>query len=158
MGEIAADIIAKAAIATDDVEMQTQLGLKAFLKSVPEGIGRELRRKHFKSVREALQESRFLQIVQDSEDLEKGKVFTVEKEPKEEPKMDIGQIVEACIKQFQAQTPENRKNEQPGKAKRRKYRCWCCGEESHFLMQCPTVKRNQATQQESAQENLSENE
>ena len=32
LGEIAADIIAKAAIATDDIEMQTQLGLKAFLK------------------------------------------------------------------------------------------------------------------------------
>ena len=158
LGEIAADIIAKAAIATDDIDMQTQLGLKAFLKSIPEGIGRELRRKHFKSVREALQEARFLQTVQDSEDLEKGKVFTVEKEPKEEPKVDIGQIVEACIKQFQAQTPGNRNNERPGKAKRRKYRCWCCGEEGHFLMQCPTVKKNQAAQKENAQENQSENE
>ena len=96
--------------------------------------------------------------MQDSEDLEKGKVFTVDKEPKEEPKLDVGQIVEACIKQFQAQTPGSRNNERPGKAKRRKYRCWCCGEEGHFLMQCPTVKKNQAAQKESAQENQSENE
>ena len=57
--------------------------------------------------------------MQDSEDLEKGKVFTVEKEHKEEPKVELGQIVEACIKQFQAQTPGNRNNERPGKAKRR---------------------------------------
>ena len=34
--------------------------------------------------------------------------------------VDIGQIVEACIKQFQAQTPGNRNNERLGKAKRRK--------------------------------------
>ena len=157
MGEIAADIIAKAAIATDDIDMQTQLGLKAFLKSIPEGIGRELRRKHFKSFREALQEARFLQTVQDSEDLEKGKVFTVEKEPKEEPKVDIGQIVEACIKQFQAQTPGNRNNERQGKAKRRKYRCWCCDEEGHVLRQCPTVKRNRVAENKATRPWKSEN-
>ena len=73
LGEIAADIITKAARATDDVAMQAKLGLKAFLKAIPESIGSELRRKHFQSVREALQEARFLQTIQDSEDLEKGK-------------------------------------------------------------------------------------
>ena len=60
LGEIAADIISKAARATEDVDMQARLGLKAFLKVVPESIGRELRCKHFQSVREALQEARFL--------------------------------------------------------------------------------------------------
>ena len=60
-GEIAADIITKAARATDDVAMQAKLGLKAFLKAIPESIGRELRRKHFQSVREALLEAKFFQ-------------------------------------------------------------------------------------------------
>ena len=41
LGGIAADIIAKAARATDDVDMQARLGLKAFLKVVPESIGHE---------------------------------------------------------------------------------------------------------------------
>ena len=49
LGGIAADIIVKAARATDDVDMQARLGLKAFLKVVPERIGRELRRMHFQS-------------------------------------------------------------------------------------------------------------
>ena len=80
LGEIAADIITKAARATDDVAMQAKLGLKAFLKAITESIGRELRRKHFQSVREALQEARFLQTIQDNEDLEKEKVLTVAKE------------------------------------------------------------------------------
>ena len=55
LGEIAADIITKAARATDDVAMQAKLGLKAILKAITESIGRELRRKHFQSVWEVLQ-------------------------------------------------------------------------------------------------------
>ena len=43
LGEMAIDIMATAAIATSDVDLQTQLGLKAFLQNVPESIGRELR-------------------------------------------------------------------------------------------------------------------
>ena len=160
LGEIAADIITKAARATDDVAMQAKLGLKAFLKSIPESIGRELRRKHFQSVREALQEARFLQIVQDSEDLKKGKVLPVAKEevkPKEH-RVDLEQVVGECLKQLQAQANLGGKNKRPGNAVRGKFRCWCCGEEGHMLMQCPTVKRNRAAQNEATRPKRSENE
>ena len=160
LGEIAADIITKAARATDDVAMQAKLGLKAFLKAIPESIGRELRRKHFQSVREALQEARFLQTIQDNEDLEKGKVLTVAKE-EEKPKenrVDLEQVVGECLKQLQAQANLGGKNERPGNAVRGKSRCWCCGEEGHFLMQCPTVKRNRAAQNEATRPKKSENE
>ena len=160
LGEIAADIITKAARATDDVAMQAKLGLKAFLKAIPESIGRELRRKHFQSVREALQEARFLQTIQDSEDLEKGKVLTVAKEEEKprENRVDLEQVVGECLKQLQAQANLGGKNERPGNAVRGKFRCWCCGEEGHFLMQCPTVKRNRAAQNESTRLRKSEKE
>ena len=49
-------------------------------------------------------------------------------------------------------------NMRPGNAVRGKFRCWCCGEEGHFLMQCPTVKRNRAAQNEATQSRKSENE
>ena len=62
LGEMAFDIMAKAAIATNDADLQTQLGLKAFLQNVPESIGHELRRRHFTSVIEALAEPRFLPV------------------------------------------------------------------------------------------------
>ena len=62
LGEMASDIMAKAAIATNDADLQTQLGLKAFLQNVPGGIGRELRRKHFGTVRETLAEACFLSV------------------------------------------------------------------------------------------------
>ena len=124
LGGIAADIIAKAARATDDVDMQAKLGLKAFLKVVPESIGRELRRMHFQSVREALLEAKFLQKVQYTEDLEKGKVLTVGKEedkPKEN-RVDLEHVVGECLKQLQAQVKLGSKNERPGNAVRGKFR------------------------------------
>ena len=68
MGEMATDIMAKAAIATNDANLRTQLGLKAFLEAVPRSIGSELRRRHFKSVRDALEEACFLQSVEEDED------------------------------------------------------------------------------------------
>ena len=104
LGEMAFDIMAKAAIATNDADLQTQLGLKAFLQNLPESIGRELSRRHFASVREALAEARFLQSVEEDEDHRKGKVFTVKEEvkPVEEPKVELNQVVEACMKQLQA--------------------------------------------------------
>ena len=50
LGVTATEIMAKAALATSDADLQTQLGLKAFLQAVPRNIGRELRRRHFDSV------------------------------------------------------------------------------------------------------------
>ena len=145
LGEMAIDIMATAAIATSDVDLQTQLGLKAFLQNVPESIGRQLRRRHFASVREALTEAHFLQSVEVEEDRANRKVFTVEAEakpPVEEPKVDIQQIVEACMK-MQAQQPKKEQSERP-RPSRRKLRCWCCGKEGHNLKKCPVIQRNRA--------------
>ena len=41
LGEMATEIMAKAELATSDADLQTQLGLKAFLQAVPRNIGRE---------------------------------------------------------------------------------------------------------------------
>ena len=159
LGEMATDIMAKAAIATNDADLQTQLGLKAFLQAVPRNIGRELRRRHFNSVKEALDEARFLQSVEDDEDGGSGKIFTVEAEakpPVEEPKADIQQIVEACMKQMQAQQPQKQQSERP-KSLRRKLRCWCCGEEGHTLKECPVIQQNRAAYFKQPAEEQAEN-
>ena len=145
-GEMASDIMAQAAIATTDVELQTQLGLKAFLQAVPRTIGRELRRRHFNSVKEALEEARFLQSAEEEEDRDSGKICTVEAKavpPVEEPKVNIQQIVEACVKQLQAQQPKKEQSERP-RGSRKKYRCWCCREDGHTLRDCPTILQNRA--------------
>ena len=146
LGEMATDIMAQATIATNDADLQMQLGLKAFLQAVPRNIGRELRRRHFNSVKEALDEARFLQSVEEDEDWDSGKIFTVKaeaKSPVEEPKVNIQQIVEACMKQMQAQQPKKEQSERP-RTSRRKFRCWCCGEAGHTLRECPIIQQNQA--------------
>ena len=143
LGEMAFDIMAKAAIATNDADLQTQMGLKAFLQNVPESIGRELRRRHFASVREALAEARFLQSVEEDEDRGNGKVFTVKEEvkPVQELKVDLNQVVEACMKQLQALQANKRQSERP-RSDRKRLRCWCCGEKGHLLRACPVVQQN----------------
>ena len=107
---------------------------------MPESIGRELIRKHFHSVLEALKEARFLQTVQDGEELEKGKVLPIAKEEEKpvENRVDLELVVGEYLKQLQGQTTMAGKTERPGRAARGKFRCWCCGE-GHMLMQCPTV-------------------
>ena len=113
---------------------------------MPESIGRELRRKHFRSVREALAEARFPSLWEEDEDRDNGKVFTVEAETKpsvEEPKVDVNQIVEACMKQMQALQPNKGQSERPRSAWR-KLRCWCCGVEGHILRECPVIQQNKA--------------
>ena len=145
LGEMATDIMAKAAIATNDADLQTQLGLKAFLQNVPESIGRELRRKHFGSVREALAETRFLQFMEEDEDRDNGKVSTVKEElkPVEEPKVDLNQVVEACLKQLQALQASKKQSERPRSARKR-LRCWCCKEMEHLMRPCPVVQQIKA--------------
>ena len=143
---MATDIMAKAAITTNDADLEMQLGLKAFLQAVPRSIGRELGRRHFESVREALEEARFLQSVEEDEDCDNGKVFTVEaesKQPVEEPKVDLNQVVEACVKQLQALETNKEQSERPRSAWK-KMRCWCWGEIGHTLKECPVIQQNRA--------------
>ena len=91
-------------------------------------------------MREALAEARFLQSVEEDEDRNKGKVFTVKKEvkPVEEPKVDLNQVVEACMKQLQALQANKKQSERPRSARKR-LRCWCCREKGHLLRACPVV-------------------
>ena len=125
---------------------------------MPESIGRELRRRHFASVREALEEVRFLQSVEEDEGRDNGKVFMVEAEikPVEEPKVDLNRVVEACVNQLQALQATNEQNERPRFA-RKKLRCWFCGEEGHSLRECPVIQQKRAAYFKQPAEEQAEN-
>ena len=141
-GEMATDIMAKAAIATYGADLQTQLGLKAFLQAVPRNIGRELRRRYFDSVKEALEEARFLQSIEKEENCESGKVFAVEREPLEEGlKVEIKQIVKDCLKEMQVQQPKKAQSERP-RPLRTKLWCWYCREMGHLMKGCPVIQQD----------------
>ena len=81
---------------------------------MPRNIGQWLRRQHFDSVKEALDEACFLQSVEEEENCGSGKIFTVEREPLEEGlKVEIKQIVKDCIKEMQAQQLKKEQSERP---------------------------------------------
>ena len=62
-----------------------------------------------------------------------------------------------ALSNYKARLLWQEKNERPGNAVRGKFRCWCCGEEGHMLMQCPTVKRNRAAQNDATRPKKSKN-
>ena len=152
-GKWATDIMAKASLATSDADLQVQLGLKAFLQAVPRNIGRELRRRHFVSVKEVLKEARFLQsVIEEDEDRESGEVFKGKEEvkPVKEPKVDLNRVVEACIRKVQTLQACKKQSERPGYARKRR-RCWCCGQKGHLVRACPLVQRNGAAYKQKAE-------
>ena len=145
LGEMATDIIAKASLATSDTDLQVQLGLKAFLQAVPKKIARALRRMHFDSVRDALEEAQFLQAAEEDEDKEREQVFTVETDhsPVASPQPDISKIVEACMQQLQTSTKKAGQDGRP-RAPARKIKCWACNADGHTIRDCPVIAENRA--------------
>ena len=73
-----------------------------------------------------------------------------------QPKVNIQQIVEACVKQMQAQQPKKEQSERPRTSKR-KYRCWCCEENGHTLRECPIIQQNRAAYFKQPAEEQAEN-
>ena len=152
---MATDIMAKASLATSDADLQVQLRLKVFLQAVPRNIGRELLRRHFVSVKEALKEARFLQLViEEDEDRESGEVFKGKEEvkPVREPKVDLNRVVEACMRKLQTLQACRKQSERPDARKRR--RRWCCGQKGHLVRACPLVQRNKAAYKQKAEKRL----
>ena len=84
----------------------------------------------------ALAEARFLELMREDRD------FAVKEEvkPVKEPKVDLSQVVEACMKQLQALQVSKKQSERPGSSQR-KLRCWCCGEEGHAMRTCPVTQQ-----------------
>ena len=55
--------------------------------------------------------------------------------------MEIKQIVEACMKQMQAQQPKKEQSERP-RTSRRKLWCWYCSEMGHIMKGCPVIQQD----------------
>ena len=66
-----------------------------------------------------------------------------EVKPVEELKVDLNQVVEACMKQLQVLQANKKQSKRPRSARKR-LRCWCCGEKGHLPRACPVVQQNRA--------------
>ena len=93
----------------------------------------------------ALAKACFLELMKEDEDRGKGKVFPVKEEikPVKEPKVDLNQVVEACMKQLQALQASKKQSERP-RSSWEELRCWCCNKEGHLMRACPVIQENKA--------------
>ena len=163
-GEVAADVLVLARKATDDQPLQQRLAVKAFIAAMPDKVRPQLKRHHFDTVKQALDEARFLIDVEEEEDKDR-QVLKVTEGPKP---ASTQEIVQECLKQLQAVVrpvaptvmpsvvqpaarpltpvtnlpPTGRSYEQTGQRVARRVRCWCCSEEGHIMKECPVLKGN----------------
>ena len=72
----------------------------------------------------------------------RARFFPVKEEvkPVKEPKVDLNQVVEACMKQLQALQVSKKQSERP-RSSREKLRCWCCKKEGHPMRACPVIQK-----------------
>ena len=135
LGEIASDILTKAHKATTDDETRASLGVKAFIAAVPEHLRLEMKKKRFATVKDALDEARFLEKALSNEE---GKVLAVEATKQVDNTEDI---VNSCLKKME-EKGWGPKMERP--PRRRQLICWCCKKEGHGMWQCPVVDKNRS--------------
>ena len=58
-----------------------------------------------------------------------------------EPKFDLNQVVEACMKQLQALQASKKQSKRP-RSSWEKLRCCCCKKEGHPMRACPVIQKN----------------
>ena len=157
LGVMATEIMAKSALATSDADLQTQLGLKAFLQAVPRNIGRELRRQHFDSVKEALKEARFLQSVEEEENCGSGKIFTVEadsipsvEEPQAGHQTDCRGLHEADA----GPTTQKKKEASGLDMHGRGEGAGAVDKKGHLVRACPLIQQNKAACKQKAEKRM----
>ena len=143
-------------------EERNEFALKAFLAAVPDSLGQALRRKHFLTVGEAVEEARKLREVEDrseevlvavedppvileavagggmSDDSHE-EVMAVEEDPPEEASsVETDPLLQGNTHLERGGLLEEPRQQRERKAPR-KVVCWCCHEEGHVMRWCPVI-------------------
>ena len=134
LGEIAADLLGHAKAAATEEDVQQRLAVDAFLEAIPWKVAREVKKKKPDTLKKALEEAKFLGVLDEEEQkkkkLELNTTMETQKNRKREsdrnPRMTCyncgqeGHIAWKCPEQ-----------------ERRKTECYACGEEGHIARYCP---------------------
>ena len=120
LGEMAGDILSYARAAATEEDVQQRLAVDAFLEVVPWEIAREIKKKKMQTLRQALEEAKFLLALQEEE------------KKKEEQK-------QARVLAYEGQQPQMQRQQWRNIPMRQtpKIRCWACKEEGHIVRECP---------------------
>ena len=87
-----------------------------------------------------LAEARFLELIKVDSDVP----VKQEVKPVEESKVDLNQVVKACMKQLKALQVRKEQSERP-MVSQKKLKYWCCEKKGHVMRDCPVAKESNTT-------------
>ena len=82
MGEIEADLLDHARAAATEEDVQQRLAVDAFLEAIPWKVAREVRKKKPDTLKKALEEAKFLAVLEEEENKKKKLEINVSTEDK----------------------------------------------------------------------------
>ena len=142
LGEIAADLLGHAKAAATEEDVQQRLAVDAFLEAIPWKVAREVKKKKPDTLKKALEEAKFLGVLDEEEQKKK--------------KLELNTNMEVQINKTEKQKRnygENDRNQRttcyncgqeghiawrcPEKERKKKIECYACGDEGHIARYCP---------------------
>ena len=134
LGEIAADLLGHAKAAATEEDVQQHLAVDAFLEAIPWKVAREVKKKKPDTLKKALEEAKFLGVLDEEEQkkkkLELNTTMETQKNRKRESDRNPRMTCYNCGREGHIawKCPEQ---------ERRKTECYACGEEGHIARYCP---------------------
>lgn len=131
LGEIAADIAKSARKASMENSTQQRLAVRTFIKAIPRKIGAKLREKRIPTLKRALEEAKYLQMVQEEENREEyiHATHTNQREG------NRGQNSQAERNESKPQRPKENRGR-----RMQEIECWTCKRRGHYARECPLWK------------------
>ena len=128
LGEIAADLLGHARAAATEEDVQQRLAVDAFLEAIPWRVAREVKKKKPDTLKKALEEAKFLGVLEEEEQKKK--------------KLEVNASAEVHLNRTQKTDERPRQNnEEKAPQRNRITTCYRCGEEGHIAWRCPQQER-----------------
>ena len=128
LGEIAADLLGHARAAATEEDVQQRLAVDAFLEAIPWRVAREVKKKKPDTLKKALEEAKFLGVLEEEEQKKK--------------KLEVNANTEVQVNKTLKTEERQRQNyEEKGPVRNRITTCYRCGEEGHIAWRCPQQER-----------------
>ena len=118
LGEIAADLLGHAKAAATEEDVQQRLAVDAFLEAIPWKVAREVKKKKPDTLKKALEEAKFLGVLDEEEQKKK--------------KLELNATME---------TQTNKKRDYRESDRNPRTTCYNCGQEGHIAWRCPEKER-----------------